>query len=85
MEERDSERESLVRPGQLKRVRERVSFFFYVCIGISSLSSFMCGFSLGFSSPTLVAFYKVGVWRLRVGRARRAARPQQSAGVCATA
>ena len=62
MEDRASERESLVRPhqGELKRGRERVSLFFYVCIGISSLSSFMCGFSLGFSSPTLVAFYKVG-------------------------
>ena len=60
MEDRASERESLVRPGELKRARERVSFFFYMCIGISSLSSFMCGFSLGFSSPTLVAFYKVG-------------------------
>jgi hypothetical protein len=62
MEERpDEERESLVRPGELKGLQDTVSLFFFVCIGISSLSSFMCGFSLGFSSPTLVAFYKVSV------------------------
>jgi hypothetical protein len=53
------ERESLVRPGHITPVPEAVSCFFYICIGISSLASFMCGFSLGFSSPTLVAFYKV--------------------------
>lgn len=59
------ERESLVRPGEMKGLQDTVSLFFYVCIGISSLSSFMCGFSLGFSSPTLVAFYKVSVLGMR--------------------
>jgi SP family sugar porter-like MFS transporter len=55
------ELEILTRPGELKRaadLADNVSLFFWVCIMISSLSSFICGFSLGFSSPTTVAAYQ---------------------------
>jgi hypothetical protein len=60
--ERD-ERESLMRPGEMNQksaavlLPDTASAFFYVCIAISSLPSFMCGFSVGFSSPTTVASY----------------------------
>ena len=51
------EREFLTRPGEVKSAVDNVSLFFYACIGISSLLSFMLGFSIGFSSPTTVARY----------------------------
>jgi len=53
------ELERLTRPGETKIAPDNVCAFFYVCICISSISSFMCGFSLGFSSPTTVASYRV--------------------------
>ena len=51
------ERDFLTRPGEVKSAVDNVSLFFYACIGISSLPSFMLGFSIGFSSPTTVARY----------------------------
>ena len=58
------ETESLIRPGEFVRkqgtgspLHDRASLYFFACIFISSLPSFMLGFSVGFSSPTTAAVF----------------------------
>ena len=58
------ETESLMRPGEFVRkqgtgapLHDRASLYFFACIFISCLPSFMLGFSVGFSSPTTAAVF----------------------------